>query len=210
MHQRGRIDVDNHICSKIHHHSFNSSNTTIYQSSSCHPKELPATFGKKTPHTGSNFLSKPISPSLPTLILSSPEPRPVSIFLKPLLTLTWVSKKKYHYYLKIPYPIHFDLCRPIWLELIRKLQMVQNPALCVTNGCVKMISIDHVHEETKVFPIHDHLSLICSQYLVRIFQPNNSSYNVVISFSIYRKMKTPSKLGSCIVLLRICRTIFFS
>ena len=39
-------------------------------------------------------------------------------------------------------------------------------ALRIATGCVKMASIDHLHEETEMLPVQDHLSLICSQYLV--------------------------------------------
>ena len=49
-------------------------------------------------------------------------------------------------------------------------------------SCVKMTSTDHLHEETKVIPFNDHLSLICSQCLVKTLQPNNLSQNVVTSF----------------------------
>ena len=49
--------------------------------------------------------------------------------------------------------------------LIHKLQNIQNSALRIATGCIKMTSIDHLHEETKMPPIQDHLSLFSSKYL---------------------------------------------
>ena len=54
-------------------------------------------------------------------------------------------------------------------------QKLQNTALRVATGCVKMTSIDHLPEETKVLPVHDHLSITCSQYLDRTLQSSNPS-----------------------------------
>ena len=47
-------------------------------------------------------------------------------------------------------------------SVIQKLQTSQNSALRIATGSVKMTSIDHFQEETKMFPVEDHLSLICS------------------------------------------------
>ena len=56
---------------------------------------------------------------------------------------------------------------PIWFpntspSLIQKFQTIQNSALCIATGCVKMASIDHLHDETKMLPVQDHISLILS------------------------------------------------
>ena len=65
-----------------------------------------------------------------------------------------------------------------------------NAAGGIATGCVKMTSIDHLHEETKMLPVQDHLSLISSQYFVRALQPNNpSSHSVVTSPWGNRNMK---------------------
>ena len=73
----------------------------------------------------------------------------------------------------------FMYVAPIWFpntspSLIQKLQTIQNSALRIATGCVKMSFIDHLHEETKMLSGHDHLSLITSQYL----KPNNPSSSV--------------------------------
>ena len=52
-----------------------------------------------------------------------------------------------------------------------------------------MTSIDHMHEEAKMLPIHDHLSLIISQCLPGALQPNNPSHSVVTSPSGIRNKK---------------------
>ena len=96
-----------------------------------------------------------------------------------------------------------------WSSLVQNLQAIQNSALRVATGCIKMTSIDHLHEETKMLPVQDHLSLICSKYLARTLQPNNPSYNVVTSPRVSETRKNSLKLGFSIMLFRICRTVFF-
>ena len=56
---------------------------------------------------------------------------------------------------------------PIWFPntspfLIQKLQTIQNFALRIATSSVKMISIDHLYEETEMIPVQDHLPLISS------------------------------------------------
>jgi len=53
-------------------------------------------------------------------------------------------------------------------SLIQKLQTIQNSALRTATGCVKMTYIDHLHEETEMLPVQDHLSLFSSQYLAKV------------------------------------------
>ena len=74
-------------------------------------------------------------------------------------------------------------------SLIKKILSIQISALCIATGCVKMISIHHLHEETKMLPIQDYLSLFCSQYLARALQPNNPSRSIVTSLSGIGNMK---------------------
>ena len=50
-------------------------------------------------------------------------------------------------------------------SLVQKLQTIQNVVLRVATSCVKMTSINHLQEETKMLPVLDHISLISSQYL---------------------------------------------
>ena len=72
---------------------------------------------------------------------------------------------------------------PIWFpnispSLIQKLQAIQNSALHIVTGSVKMTIVDHLHEETKMLPVQDHLYLISSKHLARALQPNNPSHSI--------------------------------
>ena len=84
-------DCPAHICSKVYHHSIDSSSTTIYPSFSRHPEQLHASFGNGNPKYW-ELLSTLILASLRTLILSSPEPHPVSTISKPMLSPTGATK----------------------------------------------------------------------------------------------------------------------
>ena len=85
---------------------------------------------------------------------------------------------------------------PIWLtnaspSRIYKFQNIQNDALRITTDSVKMTYIDHLHEETKMLPVQDYLSLSSSQYLARALQPNNTSHSVEsFTSGIRNKKKT--------------------
>ena len=72
---------------------------------------------------------------------------------------------------------------------IKALQTIQNSALRIATGCVKMSSISHLHAETKVLPVKEHLSLLCSQELAKSLQPSHPSFNTVTSPSGPRNMK---------------------
>ena len=74
-------------------------------------------------------------------------------------------------------------------SLIQKLHNIQNSALRIDTGCVKMTSIDQLHEENEMLPVQDHFSLISSQYLAKDLQPTNLSYSVVTSPSGNRNIK---------------------
>ena len=78
------------------------------------------------------------------------------------------------------------LAAPIWFpnaspSLIQNLQIIQNSAFRIVTGCVKMTSMDHLYEETKMLSVQDHLSLTSSQYLATALQPNNPSHSVVVT-----------------------------
>ena len=98
---------------------------------------------------------------------------------------------------------------PISSSLIQKLQTVQNSDLHIATGCVRMTPIDHLHEETKMLPVQDHLYPINSQYLARTLQPYNPSHSVVTSLSGIINMNQTFNPSLYIVLLRIYRTIFY-
>ena len=61
----------------------------------------------------------------------------------------------------------FTYAAPIWFPNaptsgVLKLQRIQNSALRISTGSLKMSSQDHLHSKTQVLPVHNHLSLLCS------------------------------------------------
>ena len=88
---------------------------------------------------------------------------------------------------------------------------INNFALREATGSVKTTSIDHLHEDTKMNPIQDHIFLIGSQYLARPLQPNNPFHSeVTFPSGIKNKTKKISfNLDFSIVLFNICRTVFY-
>lgn len=60
---------------------------------------------------------------------------------------------------------------PVWSPRVsdtqwRKLQTCQNSALRTITGCVKMSSIQHLHEETKVLTVKEHSQMLTKQFLL--------------------------------------------
>ena len=56
----------------------------------------------------------------------------------------------------------FMYATPIWFSntspsIVQKLQTIQNSALHIATGCVKMASVGHLLEETEMLPVKDHL-----------------------------------------------------
>lgn len=67
---------------------------------------------------------------------------------------------------------------PIWSPIIsnnswNKLQVVQNQALRIATGCLKMSNTDHLHQETKVLPLQPHATLITKQFLLYSHLPGH-------------------------------------
>ena len=48
---------------------------------------------------------------------------------------------------------------------IGKIQRAQNEVLRIITGSHKMSSIDHLHSETEMLQVEDHLNLLSAQYL---------------------------------------------
>ena len=90
----------------------------------------------------------------------------------------------------------FSYAAPVWFPNITtasldKLQVVQNSALRIATGCVKRTDVHHLHEETKVLPVSNHLSLLCTQFLARALQPTHPSHQIVTTPPAPRNMKKP-------------------
>ena len=107
--------------------------------------------------------------------------------LKLLSSSTWgqqVETMVTTYKLLVRSILHY--AAPVWFPNtaaynIEKLQRIQNTALRVATGCIGRTPIPHLHEETKVLPINDHLSLLCQQFLARALQPGHPSHNVALA-----------------------------
>ncbi|KAF2355087.1 Ribonuclease H domain [Trinorchestia longiramus] len=83
---------------------------------------------------------------------------------------------------------------PIWFpnaspSSIAKLQTIQNVALRIASGSHKMASASHLHRETGLLPLTDHLDLFCSQYLLSSIRPHHPNYLTVTQPSGPRSMK---------------------
>ena len=107
--------------------------------------------------------------------------------LKALAGTTWGQQKEtlITTYKSLIRPL-LTYANPIWFpnsspSAIQKLQVLQNSALRIATGCVRASAISHLHAETQVLPVRDHLSLLCSQYLARTLQPNHPSHTIVTS-----------------------------
>ena len=78
----------------------------------------------------------------------------------------------------------FDYAAPIVYPLysqssIRRLQLVQNRALRLVTGCHNASSVDHLHSETEILPVGDHLELLSAQFLARAHQPDHPNHQVI-------------------------------
>ena len=72
---------------------------------------------------------------------------------------------------------------------IHRLQLVQNRCLRLCTGCHSATAISHLHSETRVIPVEDHLRLLSSQYLARALQPQHVNHADVVADSGPRSMK---------------------
>ena len=73
--------------------------------------------------------------------------------------------------------------RPTFQTNIQGLQVIQNKALRVVTGSLKMADQQHLNAETKTPPVKEHLNLLCQQYLVSSLRQNHPSHQYVTSDS---------------------------
>ena len=72
---------------------------------------------------------------------------------------------------------------------IAKIQRAQNEALRIITGSHKMSSIDHIHSETKMLQVEDHLNLLSAQYLVQFLDTENVCHHITKMDLPPREMK---------------------
>ncbi|XP_018026932.2 uncharacterized protein LOC108682305 [Hyalella azteca] len=61
---------------------------------------------------------------------------------------------------------------------VSSLQIIQNAALRLATGCLKMAPISHLHQETGVLPLSAHLDPACAQFLASALQPSHASFRM--------------------------------
>ena len=68
---------------------------------------------------------------------------------------------------------------------IKKLQVMQTAALRTASGCTQDTNI-HLHDETLILPIHEHLQLHTSQYKQKTQHPSHPSHKLTTYFNTPR------------------------
>ena len=71
-----------------------------------------------------------------------------------------------------------DYAAPVWNSnvkpsTINRLQSIQNAGMRVISGSHKMASENHLHSETKMLPVADHLNMLSAQYLASALRPDH-------------------------------------
>ena len=72
---------------------------------------------------------------------------------------------------------------------LENIQRTQNEALRIITGSHKMSSIDHLHSETKMLLVKDHLHLLSAQYLVHCLDTVNVCHHITTMGHPPREMK---------------------
>ena len=72
---------------------------------------------------------------------------------------------------------------------IDKIQRAQNESLRIITGSHKMSSIYHIHSETKMLQVEDHLNLLSAQYLVQCLDTENVCHHITKMDLPPREMK---------------------
>ena len=99
--------------------------------------------------------------------------------LKALTSTKWGKQKEtiINTYKAITRPV-LEYASTIWSPIvaptnINKLQVIQNTALRIATGCTKDSNIEHLHNETKILPMTEHLKLHSSQLRQQTQHPNH-------------------------------------
>jgi hypothetical protein len=97
------------------------------------------------------------------------KPQKTVNIIKALTSTKWGKQKEtlVNTYKTITRPI-IEYGSTIWAPIIsdtnvNKLQVIQNSALRIATGCTSDTNTQHLHEETKVLPLREHLKLHSSQ-----------------------------------------------
>ena len=83
---------------------------------------------------------------------------------------------------------------PVWSTnasdtSLRKIQRTYNEALRIITCSHKMSSIDHLHSETNMLLVEDHLNLLSAQYLIHCLDTENVCRHITTMAHPLREMK---------------------
>ena len=139
-------------------------------------EQLHTTYGKDSQYTGSDLWPS-LQIQCPCQIFSRLSLIPYQHPQVPYWYQLLLAKINHTYHLYVPYtaplPVFSSNSVPQYLTTpYSETSNYPNSAVRIATGCVRMTSIDHLQEETKILLVQDHLSLISSQYLARVLQPN--------------------------------------
>ena len=111
------------------------------------------------------------------------------------LTTTWGKQKEtlMATYKAVMRPA-LDYVSSIWSPLassisINNLQVMHNAALRTATGCTQDTNIQHLHDETFILTIHEHLQLHTSQYKHKTQHPSHRLHKHTPYFNTPRLKK---------------------
>ena len=78
-----------------------------------------------------------------------------------------------------------------------RLQRVQNRCQRIIIGCHSAASQDHLHAETAMLTVEQHLRLLASQFLARALQPHHPSHQCV-NFDRGPRLMKPTLRSACL------------
>jgi hypothetical protein len=115
--------------------------------------------------------------------------------MKALTSTKWGKQKEtlLTTYKTITRPI-IEYANTIWAPIAKDtnvdtLQTVQNASLRIATGCTRDTSAIHLHEETKILPIKEHLKLHCSQLRQKTQLPAHPLHSLTQQKYKSRQMK---------------------
>jgi hypothetical protein len=115
--------------------------------------------------------------------------------VKTLTSTSWGKQKEtlIATYKAIVRPI-LEYASPVWSPIIsdtnrNKLQTTQNTALRIATGCTSDTNIQHLHAETKVLPLLNHLNLHASNFYLNTLRSNHPLHQLNFNKSDPRNMK---------------------
>jgi hypothetical protein len=115
--------------------------------------------------------------------------------LKALTSTQWGKHKEtiINTYKTITRPV-MEYASTIWSPIIapthtNKLQVTQNTALRIATGCTLDTNTSHLHKETQVLPLSEHLKLHGSQLRQKAQHPLHPLHNMTIQTPHIRNMK---------------------